>query len=61
MPTSFTTTRVPQLLQPTTDLLGCPPLSGLVEDVIRDKSIPHRKAAEEPGLPGVIGLVAFET
>jgi hypothetical protein len=44
--TPLPTTGVPELLEPTADLLGSPPLPGDMVDVIRDKAIPVRESAQ---------------
>lgn len=49
--TAFTTTCVSQLLESTANLLSRPSLARFVEDIVRDKTISHGKAAKEPGLP----------
>ena len=60
--TSFaTTSRIPQLLQAAPDLLRGPPLPGRLEDIIRDKPIPHREPTKESRLPRIIWLIRFQT
>jgi hypothetical protein len=61
MLTSLSPTCIPELLQTTTDLFGCPCFARLFKDPVGNKSISHRKATKQPSLSRVIWLVILET